>query len=55
MFVVVVFSNGVSTRKTCWSFTEAEQVYAVAVAQQGNEIVTLMNTFGNIYQQHSNL
>lgn len=55
MFVVVVFSNGVSTRQNFFFYPQAEQAYTVAVAQQGNEIVTLMNTFGNVYQQHSNL
>ena len=54
MFVVVVFSNGVSTRQNFFFYPQAEQAYAVAVAQQGNEIITLMNTFGNVYQQHSN-
>lgn len=55
MFVVVVFSNGVSTRQNFFFYPQAEQAYTVAAAQQGNEIVTLMNTFGNVYQQHSNL
>ena len=55
MFVVVVFSNGCSKRESFFSYPQAEQAYAVAVAQEGNEVVTFMNAFGNVYQQHSNL
>lgn len=55
MYKVVVFKNGVSTNKTYWSFDLAKMEYFKAVDNKENELITLMNEFGNVYLQHSNL
>lgn len=55
MYKVVVFKNGVSTNKTYWSFDLAKMEYFKAVDNKENELITLMNEFGNVYLQHNNL
>lgn len=54
-FLVVIFNKCETEKKTFFTYSEAETYYERVKMTKNYEILTLMNSYGHIYEKVTNL